>query len=60
MNISGVQRLSDGNTLIYDGPAGYFFEVDADGNTVWEYDDGDMAIFRVTRYPADYVGLPAF
>jgi hypothetical protein len=36
-NISGAQRLPNGNTLICDGPAGHFFEVTADGDVVWEY-----------------------
>ncbi len=36
-NISGAQRLPNGNTLICNGPAGTFFEVRPDGKTVWEY-----------------------
>ncbi|MCP4154202.1 MAG: hypothetical protein GY757_41130, partial [bacterium] len=36
-HISGAQRLPDGNTLICNGTAGTFFEVTADGETVWEY-----------------------
>jgi hypothetical protein len=59
-NISGVQRLANGNTLICDGPDGYFFEVTPDGELVWEYDYGNRAIFRVTRYESTYQGLPAF
>jgi hypothetical protein len=56
-NISGAQRLSDGNTLICDGPNGDFFEVTSQKETVWSYDyTGD--VFRVTRYAADYPGLP--
>lgn len=35
--ISGVQRLSNGNTLICDGPHGTFFEIDSLKNIVWEY-----------------------
>jgi hypothetical protein len=57
-NISGAQRLSNGNTLICDGPAAHFFEVTATGEIVWEYDHGNAAIFRATRYTADYAGLP--
>ncbi len=30
----------------------------SDGETIWEYDYGDVAIFRAIRYPADYAGLP--
>lgn len=36
-NISGSQRLANGNTLICDGPAGRFIEVQQDGTLVWEY-----------------------
>ncbi len=57
-NISGAQRLEDGNTLICDGPQAHVFEVTAAGEMVWEYDHGNAAIFRATRYPADYAGLP--
>ena len=35
--LSGAQRLKNGNTLICDGEAGHFFEVIATGTTVWEY-----------------------
>ena len=57
--ISGAQRLPDGNTLICDGPNGYFFEVTSAGDLVWDYDHGDQATFRVTRYPSNYQGLPS-
>ena len=56
-NISGAQRLFNGNTLICDGPNGDFFEVTSDKETVWSY-DYDGGVFRVTRYAADYAGLP--
>ncbi len=36
-NISGAQRLINGNTLICNGPSGEFFEVDENKNLVWEY-----------------------
>ncbi len=36
-NISGAQRLLNGNTLITEGPDGRLFEVDKDGTIVWEY-----------------------
>ena len=55
-NISGSQRLSNGNTLICDGPAGRFFEVTAGGDTVWEYNHGSE-VFRVERYATDYRGF---
>jgi hypothetical protein len=57
-NISGAQRLADGNTLICDGPAGRLFEVDEAGNVVWEFDAGNAAVFRALRYESDYAGLP--
>jgi hypothetical protein len=58
-NISGTQRLPDSDTLICDGPAARFFQVDAAGEVVWEYDYGDVPVFRVTFYPSDYARLPA-
>ena len=51
--ISGAQRLSNGNTLICDGPDGYFFEVTPAGDTVWAY-QATGAAFRVTRYEGDF------
>ena len=36
-NISGTQRLLNGNTLICDGDSGLFFEVTSAGQTVWTY-----------------------
>lgn len=36
-NISGAQRLANGNTLITEGPDGRLFEVDKEGAIVWEY-----------------------
>ena len=70
-NISGSQRLPNGNTLICDGPGGTFFEVDYSGNIVWEYinpvsQSGIVAqgnpvtqniVFRSIRYPINYQGL---
>lgn len=38
-DISGAQRLQNGNTLIDDGPLGTFIEVTASGETVWKYID---------------------
>ena len=70
-NISGAQRLPNGNTLICDGPAGTFVEIDYTGNTVWEYinpvsQSGIIAqsnpitqniVFRSYRYPINYNGF---
>jgi len=36
-NISGVQRLPNGNTLICEGRDGLVFEIDSNQNRVWEY-----------------------
>ena len=77
--ISGCQRLPNGNTLICEGIKGNLFEVTAAGQIVWRYlcpvtsevlTQGDdiavdpartdqfmNAVFRVYRYPIDYVGL---
>jgi hypothetical protein len=38
MNISGAQRLPNGNTLICEGSSGHFFEVTSDNEIVWEFD----------------------
>lgn len=70
-NISGAQRLPNGNTLICEGAAGHLFEVDSLGNEVWDYinpiqligpaTQGGTAItntvFRAYRYGTDYAGL---
>jgi hypothetical protein len=70
-NISGVQRLPNGNTFICEGRTGRLFEVNNDGEKLWEYRvplsaGGPIAqgnppvnanIFRATRYGLDY---PAF
>ena len=67
--ISGAQRLPNGNTLICEGRAGTFNEVDYDGELVWNYQapfnfagvmtqgtpvNNNTNIFRVTRYAPDY------
>jgi hypothetical protein len=70
-NISGAQRLPNGNTLICAGTSGTFFEVDYNGNMVWKYVNpvggqgitaqGSNAIqnivFRAERYAPDFAGL---
>ncbi len=57
-NISGAQRLSNGNTLVCEGPSGYIFEVTYDGTVVWAYQNNDgSAVFRAYKYPYDYPGL---
>lgn len=55
-NISGAQRLSNGNTLICDGDSGWFFEVDTSGNVVWEYTN----TFTDMKQPKNSTGSPVF
>jgi hypothetical protein len=62
LNISGAQRLPDGNTLITDGPHGVFFEVTPAGDMVWEYvnpfpNPNQNRVFKALRYAPDYPGL---
>ena len=66
--ISGAQRLPNGNTLICEGTDGHFFEVDYEGNLVWDYispvsgnntvpqgsNPGQNDVFRATRFGPDY------
>lgn len=70
-NISGAQRLTSGNVLVCDGPAGRFFELDSTHQRVWEYrnpitNTGPVAqgtvptqnpVFRATFYPSTYAGF---
>lgn len=70
-NISGAQRLANGNTIICEGATGRFFEVDSLGNTLWEYvnpinlsggisqgtQPNGNSVFRCSKYAEDYPGL---
>jgi hypothetical protein len=72
-NISGAQRLANGNTLVCSGANGIFFEVSPNTNIVWYYinpvtADGPLIqgdststvknmVFKIRRYAPDYVGL---
>ena len=70
-NISGAQRLPNGNTLICEGNSGHLFEVTPEGEMVWEYvtaynqfgaiaEGGNPfgnSTFRAYRYAPDH---PAF
>jgi hypothetical protein len=72
-NISGAQRMPNGNTVICSGTWGQFFEVTKEGEVVWEYicpgtragirkfiGDGDAyqnSTFRVYRFGADHPAL---
>lgn len=71
--LSGAQKLANGNILICEGRKGYFFEIDANENKVWEYKNpvnsvnGSIATqfdtsvvsstFRATKYPRDYAAF---
>ena len=61
-NISGAQRLPNGNTLITEGAPGRLFEVTAAGKIVWEYMspffDGPRrsnSVYRAYRVPYDWI-----
>jgi hypothetical protein len=62
MNISGAQRLPNGNTLVCEGRSARFFEVTPEKETVWEYvspfqhdhmGQRSRAVFRAHRYSVD-------
>ena len=61
-NISGAQRLPNGNTLVCEGRSARLFEVTPDKEVVWEYlspftvdNQGQVsrAVFRAHRYAVD-------
>ncbi len=65
-NISGAQRLKNGNTLICDGPSGHLFEVTKEKEIVWEYTNPIFSktpqkeineIFRGEKYYYDFPGI---
>ena len=70
-NVSGAQRLPNGNTLICEGASGEIFEINGDDDIVWKYvhplskfvplEQGSSpsltAVFRSLRYPSDYPAL---
>ena len=60
-NISGAQRLPNGNTMITEGPGGRLFEVTTDGTIVWEYiypvsgaQRGNQ-VYRGNRLPYEWI-----
>jgi len=66
VNISGVQRLPNGNTLICAGAPGIVFEVTPQKKVVWQYNlpgfggrGGPNArqVFRAYRYGTEFPGL---
>jgi hypothetical protein len=59
-NISGAQRLPNGNTLITEGAGGRVFEVTAQRKIVWEYmnpafGNGRNAVYRAYRVPYGWI-----
>ena len=61
-NISGAQRLPNGNTLITEGAPGRLLEVTNDRRVVWEYiypvfagAQGSNAVYRGYRVPYDWI-----
>lgn len=61
-NISGAQRLENGDTLITEGPDGRMFEVTRDGKIVWEYinplfsgPQASNAVYRAYRLPYSWI-----
>ena len=61
-NISGAQRLPNGNTLVTEGAGGRMFEVTSDGAVVWEYMNPLFAgprqsndVYRAYRLPYDWI-----
>lgn len=69
--ISGAHRLPNNNTLICEGSSGRLFEVDYNGDIVWEYvnpvsqgaainqedDPLSNAVFKVERYSSNYAAF---
>jgi hypothetical protein len=63
MNISGAQRLPNGNTLICAGAPGIIFEITPENRVVWQYNlpsfggrggAGGRSIFRAYRFGLDF------
>jgi len=61
-NISGAQRLPNGNTLITEGAGGRLFEVTGDGTIVWEYVNplftgprASNSVYRAYRLPYTWI-----
>lgn len=61
-NISGAQRLPNGDTLITEGPDGRVFEVTHEGTVIWEYiyplasgPQSSNAVYRAYRLPYGWI-----
>ncbi len=64
INVSGAERMKNGNTLISLGPQGRLFEVTPSGDIVWEYwspysGSGipSFTLFRAEKISADHPAL---
>jgi hypothetical protein len=62
MHISGTERLPNGNTAVCSGTQGHFFEVTADKEVVWEYQNpiGAGGSVCTTQTDADSMGFSVF
>jgi hypothetical protein len=61
-NISGAQRLPNGDTLVTEGPSGRLFEVTKESQIVWEYiypqfsgAQSSNSVYRSYRLPYDWI-----
>jgi hypothetical protein len=61
-NISGAQRLMNGDTLITEGPDGRIFEITHEGKIAWEYinplfsgPQSSNAVYRAYRVPYSWI-----
>ena len=61
-NISGAQRLPNGDTLVTEGPNGRIFEVTKESRIVWEYiypqfsgAQSSNSVYRSYRLPYDWI-----
>jgi len=52
-HISGAQRLPNGNTLIMSGTTGHMFEVTADKQVVWEYQNPERSGIAYETFQTD-------
>jgi len=72
IRFSSAQQMPNGNLLVCNGPAGTFFEIDADENVIWKYvspvtadgflnqgesPEGINSVFHIYRFDPEF---PAF
>ena len=56
--MSGARRLENGNTIITPATEKNIFEIDTEGNIVWEYEHNDFgqnSISKAFKYPRNYL-----